>query len=170
MTTPPNAPKPMAPANGPVKPPANPPAETGKRGRKPGGIAKPRPPLPADVFNIVEVSEEKRVEHKRRREERSDQQKGIDKLVADMYTKWINAGRPTNWADMPVHRWDLPTTYAEDAEFLLRKGAQLHGRKLIFGHKEEYEKDGVKRSVLPFAVIARSQRTPRGTTESRDSE
>lgn len=139
-------------------------ANKSTRGRKPGQKPKERKPLPADVFNIVEVSEENRVEHKRRREERSDQQKGIDKLVADMYVKWVNAGRPTNWADMPIHRWTLPTRYVEDAEFLLRKAAQLHGRKLIYGHKPVVDGN----TTLPFAVIARTARTPKGTSSVDD--
>lgn len=163
MTTPTQPKPPSAPTG------QNAPANTpGKRGRKPGQMPKARPDLPANVFDISEVAEEQRVEHKRRREERSDQQKALDKLVADMYQKWIAAGRPTNWADMPIHEWTLPTTYADDAEFFLRKAASLHGRKLVFGHKVEFEKDGKKYTTLPFAVIARQQRTPRGARSDSD--
>ena len=66
--------------------------------RKAGVAPKERKDIPEDQFMVVTLSEEKRAEHKRRKEERKPTQKAVDKVVCDTYKLWVEAGRPTNWA------------------------------------------------------------------------
>lgn len=133
------------------------------RGRKPGQQPKDRPEIPSDLLNFKQVDESERVQHKRRREERTDQQQAFDQLVADAYDEWIEADMPTNWADMPITLWEGPITYEEHVEFYLRKAAGFYGRKIMFGHRTYTDPDGnivddrekALNVSLPFVVMAR---------------
>lgn len=136
-----------------------------KRGRKPGQQPKARPEIPDDEFNFIkQVAEEDRVDHKRRREDRSEKQKGIDEVVRANFEDWKAAGCPANWADMPVITWDVSPSFAEEAEFMLRKAAGLYGRKLVFGQKEPSTEYPGK-ITLPFCVIARPPRKERSSSD-----
>ena len=114
------------------------------RGRRMGTQSKERQEIPADEFDITELSEESRSDFKRVREERKDQQKSIDNLVKTYYNKWVTAGRPTNWHDMPVCTWTVSRRYYEDAEFYLNKAAQFLGRRLIHGNVTYLDAEGNK--------------------------
>jgi hypothetical protein len=120
----------------PNKPDANAEAAKSTRGRKAGIPAKPRPPIPNDQFAITIPSADTRVKFKRRREERGAQQEAVDDLVAAVYTDWVKAGKPFNWADMPSRVWPVGKTHADNAQFMLRKACTLHGRRLYSGNIE----------------------------------
>ena len=131
---------------------ANDEAKKTGRGRKAGVAPKERKDIPEDQFTIVTLSEEKRAEHKRRKEERKPKQKAVDKVVYDTYKLWVEAGRPTNWADMPVQNWPVAAEYEEDALFMLRKACLLYGRRLVLGQPPEDE------IGITFCVVARPER------------
>lgn len=154
----------IKPAAAPQAPKSDTPAQA-KRGRKPGVPAKERAVIPAEHFKMVAVPAAERVTHKRRREDRTPQQIEVDNAVAEVYDNWVEAGRPANWADMPITLWPVPKTYADDAEFLLRKAAALHGRKLVFGQRVEEDVDGIIMVTLPYCVIARPERKPKPSND-----
>lgn len=105
-------------------------------GSKKGQRGKPREvqQFPADAFQIKRpqtVAE--RSEYKRKRVERSDQQKLVDGLVWDIYQDWINAGRPRKFVDIPLAVWPVPLNLEEDARHMLQKAATLFQRTLRYG-------------------------------------
>lgn len=135
--------------------------KTSNRGRPKGPLqTKERPDIPDDEFVISTLTEEQRAEHKRRKEERKPKQKAVDKVVFETYAKWVEAGRPTNWVDMPVQNWPVSPQHEENALFMLRKACLLYGRKLVLGQVPEGQKG------ISFCVIARPARKPKPTEES----
>lgn len=141
----------------------------GKRGRKPGVQPKERAPLPANAFRVrMLTTEESRANVKRKRIERSDDQKKVDKLVFDNWKQWIESGMPMNWVDMPVIEWPVPKAHYEDAMFMMTKACTLYGRKPIYGdiHEEVYE--GEVCIVIPFCIITRPPKRQQRIAESND--
>jgi hypothetical protein len=133
-----------------------------KRGRKPGQVIQKRADIPDEEFeSFGYVPEDDRVKHKRRREERSEKQQGIDQMVAENYQEWVAAGMPTNWADMNVITWTISDKFVDDAEFMLRKAAALYGRKISWGQREAEMRDGqpTGRTIIPFCIIAKPVRS-----------
>lgn len=129
------------------------------RGRKPGTVAKVRPPIPTEEFVVVKPNEETRATYKRAREERSAQQQQVDKLVFDSYKEWVEAGMPTNWVDMPVTVWPVSPQHEENALFMIRKACTFFGRKPYFGNIKKNAKTG--KVEIPFCIIARPKRNRR---------
>lgn len=142
--------------------------ETGKktsnRGRKAGQPPKERPEIPDDEFVIETLSEAQRAEHKRRKEERKPKQKAVDKVVFDTYAAWVEAGRPTNWVDMPVQNWPVSAQHEENALFMLRKACLLYGRKLVLGQPPEGQHG------ISFCVVARPARKAKPETAEESKE
>ena len=72
----------------------------------------------ADFAGLVEAGKPMR--------ERSDEQKEMDRVAAAAYQRWIDAGRPTLWAKMPVI-----TYFAKDATeaaaftYLIKRAVQV---------------------------------------------
>jgi hypothetical protein len=149
---------------------------TGKRGRKPGSQVKERQEIPADQFKIESVGEESRGYVRRQRLERSKQQQAVDIQVMKVWQEWEAAGSPRKWTDMPVKRWVINRQFAEDAQFMLAKAVNLHGKKLVTGKLQEKPLPnlplGPNEVGIPFCVISRAVKTegvPGSETEG-DSE
>jgi hypothetical protein len=141
-------------------------APKSKRGRKPGTQPKVRLGIPEEFFQFTELNEQETAESRRKREPRTDAQKNIDKIFLDLWNLYIERNEPKNWADKPVYAWGpIPKTYEEDAMFMVRKAAQLYGRRQIFGERTYSEKDGVEYVTIPFSVERRVEKT---TTKTED--
>lgn len=125
---------------------------------KKGGRGKPRivQTFPADEFQIMRPqSVEERAEFKRKRSERSDQQKVVDGMVWNVYEDWVNAGRPRKFVDIPLAVWSVSPNLEEDARHMLGKAAALFQRTLRFGDCPVKTVDGKKRVYLAFYVLDR---------------
>lgn len=134
--------------------PASPNQGSTQGSSKKGQRGKPRQvqQFPADAFKIKRpqtVAE--RAEFKRKREERSDQQKIVDGLVWDVYQDWLNADKPTKFVDIPLAVWPVRPQLEEDARHMLQKAAVLFQRTLRYGDCPT--KDGEVQ--LAFYVIDR---------------
>lgn len=104
-------------------------ARKGQRG-KPRQVQQ----FPADEFQIKRpktVAE--RSEYRRKRTERSEQQKTVDGLVWNIYQDWVNAGEPRKFVDIPLAVWPVSPHLEEDARHMLQKAATLFQRTLRYG-------------------------------------
>ena len=150
------------------------PAGKSTRGRKAGSKAKVRAELPPDAFAIEEVPEDERGTVRRIRVERSKQQIAIDGKVLEVYRKWVAAGKPAKWTEMPVQMWPLDARYVEDALFFLGKGATLHGKKLIVGNVSNKQQNGRPypdgKTRIPFCVIDHKKKAPASVPSDNVSE
>lgn len=132
------------------------PTSTKKRGRKPGVQPKVRLGIPDEFLKFTELDEQETAEARRKREPRSEQQKYIDNIVLDLWSKYVDRGEPKNWADKPVFSWGpLPVNYEEDALFMIRKACLLYGRRQVLGERTYTEIDGIKMVTIPFSVERR---------------
>jgi hypothetical protein len=148
----------VAPGQAPSQP------ATGRgRGRPPGTKAKALPEIPMDQFVIREIPEDDRGVVRRKRVERTAQQKAVDAKVLSVFKEWDAGGREKEWTEQPVKEWVIATTYEETAVKMLHKGALLHHKKLVIG--DITRSDG--KSRIPFTVIARPKKT---TTEAATPE
>lgn len=131
------------------------------RGRKPGQKAKERQPIPASEMQFERVDREDRQIARRKRGERSEQQLAYDKLAKQQLDEWRELGKPSNWLDMPVIQLILSKQYVDDAQFYLRKGADLYVAKCIFGNITDKDvKNGGRKFPdgkfrIPFAIVER---------------
>jgi hypothetical protein len=103
---------------------------------KKGARGKPRvvQQFPADEFKLLRpqtVAE--RAEYKRKREERSEQQKAVDGMVWAVYEDWRNAGQPRKFVDIPLAVWPVSPRLEDDARHMLQKAAVLFQRTLRYG-------------------------------------
>ena len=124
-------------------------------GTKKGQRGKPRQvqQFPAEEFKLIRpqtVAE--RSEYKRKRVERSEQQKTVDGMVWDIYQDWLNAGRPRKFVDIPLAIWPVSPNLEEDARHMLQKAAVLFQRTLRYG--DTPTKNG--KVHLAFYVIDRN--------------
>lgn len=104
-------------------------AKKGQRG-KPRDVQQ----FPADAFQIKRpATVEERANYKRKRIERSDQQKLVDGLVWDIYQDWLTAGKPRKFVDIPLAVWPVAPNLEEDARHMLQKAATLFQRTLRYG-------------------------------------
>lgn len=120
--------------NRPAGSPSNQGSNTGSA--KKGQRGKPRQvqQFPADAFQIKRpTTVEERANYKRKRIERSDQQKLVDGLVWDIYQDWLNAGKPRKFVDIPLAVWPVAPNLEEDARHMLQKAATLFQRTLRYG-------------------------------------
>lgn len=141
-----------------------------KRGRKPGSVAKVRAELPPDAFRIESVAKDDRGVVRRKRVERSPQQKAIDAKAMEVYKEWIAAGSPTDWLKMPIKGWIIEKRLVDDALFFLGKGATLHGKKLRVGDILPAEGEPGKVRI-PFCVTDRNERDePASVEETAEAE
>lgn len=129
-----------------------------RRGRPPGSEVKPLPDIPLDQFVIQEVPEDERGNTRRQRVERSRQQRSVDDKIMERYKAWRNAGKPTEWTEMPVVSWKLDSQYAGTAQKMLQKGALLHRKRLVIGNITEHTREGRKVTSIPFCVTDRKTR------------
>lgn len=65
--------------------------------------------------------------------ERSPEQKAVDATVRDLAYKYLRAGSPKVFRDMPVVAYTLPTAQAETVRFMLQKACNLLNCKPKFG-------------------------------------
>lgn len=171
MSTPniPGATATVRPATGP----ASEEAVRGKRGRKPGSVAKERKPIPASEFAMEDIDDDSRGFLKRQRIERTREQLAVDAKVLEVKKEWEDAGEPANWTQMPVKAWVISREYEEDALFMLHKAAGLHGFKLITGKIQRKAlpelalPDGKIR--IPFCVVARKTKVTGLPAESESA-
>jgi hypothetical protein len=101
-----------------------------------GARGKPRKvqQFPADEFKLLRpATVAERAEYKRKREERSDQQKAVDGMVWNVYEDWRNAGSPRKFVDIPLAVWPVSPRLEEDARHMLQKAAVLFQRTLRYG-------------------------------------
>lgn len=141
------------------------------RGRKPGQKAKDRS-IAMEDFVIEDVPVDERGFTRRQRGERTPQQKATDNLVLQVRKEWRDLGSPTNWVQMPIKRWPCSKSSVENALFMLRKAAALHGAKLIIGNISDKDPEGNvypdRKWRIPFIVVDR--KTPvTGAPESNES-
>jgi hypothetical protein len=123
-----------------------------------GARGKPRivQQFPADAFQVKRpgtVAE--RSEYKRKREDRSDQQKAVDAMVWKVYEDWKEDGGPRKFVDIRIAVWPVPLNLEEDARHMLGKAAALFQRTLRYGDCPEIVVDGKKRVELSFYVVDR---------------
>lgn len=127
------------------------------RGRKPGQKAKERAKIPAELFQFESVPADERNTVRRQRGERDEQQRRFDALIAAVRDEWRKLGKPDQWPLMPVKRLSAPAALVEDFQFYLRKAANYHNAKIIFGNISEKDKNGRKYpdnlTRIPFAVV-----------------
>lgn len=151
------------------EPPASQPKK--KRGRKPGQPVKERKQLPPSMLEMYQPEPEERVKLRRRRVELDEQQLALVETCQGVYNQWVEDGRPTHWADMPVVVWPLDKEYQDEALFMLHKACSLINRKLTLGNIEEFTNEADNRQWvnIPYCVIARppkKERTENGNTEN----
>lgn len=123
-----------------------------------GQRGKPREvqQFPADEFQIMRpATVAERSEFKRKRVERSDQQKIVDGLVWDIYQDWLNAGSPRKFVDIPLAVWPVSPNLEDDARHMLGKAAVLFQRTLRYGDCPTKTVGGVKKVYLSFYVVDR---------------
>lgn len=84
--------------------------------------------------------------------ERSDEQKAVDKAVSDLAYKYLDAGSPKQFRDMPAIKYTLPPAQAETVRFMLGKACNLLNCKPKFGRAAW---DGEGNEVVTFAAIPR---------------
>lgn len=126
-------------------------AKKGQRG-KPREVQQ----FPADEFQIMRpTTVAERSEFKRKRVERSEQQKTVDGLVWDIYQDWINAGRPRKFVDIPLAVWQVSPNLEDDARHMLGKAAVLFQRTLRFGDCPTKQVGGKPKVFLSFYVVDR---------------
>jgi hypothetical protein len=154
------------------KPPANPASnaatETPKsrRGRKPGQEIVKRPDIPMEMLNFKELDTKEKAEARRKREPRSEQQRAIDDIILELWEKYVAAGKPKNWVDMPVFTWGpLPVQFEDTALLYIRRACSLYGRRQRLGDRTYEEKAGLKVVYIPFSV---EERTARVRSSSSD--
>lgn len=138
---------------------ATPGSRPGTPGSAPAGQrGKPRKvqTFPADEFQLKRpgtVAE--RSEYKRKREERSEQQKAVDAMVWKVYQDWVDAGSPRKFVDIPIAVWPLSLNLEEDGRHMLGKAAALFQRTLRYGDCPTVTVDGKKKVELSFYVLDR---------------
>ena len=123
-----------------------------------GARGKPRQvqQFPADEFKLIRpatVSE--RAEYKRKREERSEQQKLVDQLVWSVYEDWTKAGMPRKFVDIPLAVWPVSPHLEDDARHMLQKAAVLFQRTLHYGDCPTKGEGANKKVHLAFYVVDR---------------
>ncbi len=137
MTTPATT----APPNSGKTPLVRPVSDHPGRGRKPGTVAKERAAIPADEFKLIELTDKVKGDRRRKREERTPQQKNVDQIVYDIFNKNVSTGldRGTiaDWADLSVYDWPITKSHAETAEFMIVKACRLYNRRPIWGERIE---------------------------------
>jgi hypothetical protein len=162
MTSPAQTTAPVVPgATATVRPNTGPTEDAirGKRGRKPGQVAKEHKAIPASEYTMEDVDADSRGFLKRQRIERSAQQQAVDAKVLEIKQQWEDEGSPTNWNHMPVKAWVISKDFEEEALFQLGKAASLHSLKLVTGkiQRKSLPKlplpDGKVR--IPFCVVSR---------------
>jgi hypothetical protein len=177
MTTPTlqTAPAPATPSK-----PAAAPADGKGRGRRPGIPAKIRADIPADEMQLNILPEKEKADLRRKREERSAQQKAVDEIVYNVFeenvARRIDNGTIADWADLFVYDWPITLTHEETAMFLINKGCRLYNRKPIWGERVEIKAsathdvpgeegdvpchlNGKAHVHIPFSVVRRPKRT-----------
>jgi hypothetical protein len=123
-----------------------------------GARGKPRQvqKFPADEFKLIRPSSvSERAAYKRKREERSEQQKLVDSLVWSVYEDWKEAGMPRKFVDIPLAVWPVSPHLEEDARHMLQKAAVLFQRTLYYGDCPTVGTGAEKRIHLAFYVVDR---------------
>jgi len=132
------------------------------RGKKPGIPAKERPEIPADEFKVFELTGKEKADTRRKREERTPQQKQVDQIVYDLYMQNVSAGMENgnigNWADLAVYNWPVSEEHAETALNYIQKACNLYGRRRILGEMTKFVKNGKPWLNIPFTVVKRQPR------------
>jgi hypothetical protein len=174
------------PSNGPVAPKTPVASPDSKRGRRPGIPAKERADIPADEFQLTQLSEKARADRRRKREPRKGQQLSVDQIVFDIFQANVESGFDhgtiANWSDLEVYDWAISATHAETAEFMIKKACTFYGRRPIWGERIEISAkethtipdpdtgeetpchmNGKEHVHIPFTVVRRPKR--RSTAE-----
>jgi hypothetical protein len=157
------------PSNANPPPPQN--SNTPKRrGRQPGQKIEARPPIPADEFNfIVEVDGKEQADMRRKREERTDQQKAVDELCYKLYEANVvnefENGTIRNWPDLAVYVWRPSKKSSDTVLFYIKKACAFYGRRPIWGEIKEIIIDGKPHIEIPFTVVNRREITRRNDDE-----
>ena len=140
------------PSNRPATGQGNQGSNAGAAGK--GGRGKKRDvqQFPADEFKLIRPSTvAERAEYKRKREDRSEQQKAVDGMVWAVYQDWLDAGMPRKFVDIPLAVWPVSPKLEDDARHMLQKAAVLFQRTLRYG--DTPTKDG--KVHLAFYVVDR---------------
>jgi hypothetical protein len=145
---------PPVPGQGPRTP--NQGSNAGATGKGKRGQPRHVQTFPADEFGLKRpqtVAE--RAEYRRKREERSEQQKVVDAMVWDIYQDWLEAGQPRKFVDIPLAVWPVSLNLEEDARHMLGKAATLYQRTIRFGDCPIVDVGGKKKIELSFYVVDR---------------
>lgn len=97
---------------------------------------------------------------------RSKEQQAADKVVAEIYDKWVAAGSPTDWNKLPKGRFDVPPDQADNVQFLVRKAATHVGCRVRFGKTLRVGTTG--NVAVVFAAM--EKRESKNAAESDDDE
>lgn len=126
-------------------------ANQGKRGK-----ARQVQTFPKDEFQLERpASVQERAEFKRKRAERSEQQKAVDAMVWGVYQDWLAAGEPRKFVDIPIAVWPVSVNLEDDARHMLNKAAVLFQRTIRFGDCPVVTVEGKKKVKLSFYVVDR---------------
>ena len=143
-------------ANRPAQPGSNQGSNAGAQRKGQRGKPRQVQQFPAEEFKLIRPSTvEERAEYKRKREERSEQQKVVDSLVWSVYQDWLTAGKPRRFVDIPLAVWPVSLNLEEDARHMLNKAAVLFQRTLRYGDCPVKTEGGVKKVHLAFYVVDR---------------
>src|SRR6266571_2707601 len=141
MTTPKPPPTAVSPPTSPASHSDTVSSKKPGRGRKAGVVAKERPLIPADECQITQLVSKDKADRRRKREERTPQQKSVDVVIYSVFSENVAMGmdRATiaDWVDLFVYDWAVSKTHADTAEFMITKACRLYNRKPIWGEKLE---------------------------------
>jgi hypothetical protein len=126
-----------------------------KKGSK--RVVKERPAIDFTSSTFARVQERKTMaEYRRTRGERDQEQREFDRIVDEAYNDWVNAGKPTDWVDMPGTYWQGPKEQAETVMWRVHRSGQHYSLKIRFGDlKEITGPNGESYAEVVFVVTDR---------------
>jgi hypothetical protein len=126
-----------------------------KKGTK--RVVKVRPALTIADGSFQRVQDRTTMaQYRRTRGERDAEQRQIDAVVEAAWQDWQDAGRPTEWPDMPGTYWTGPKAEFETLQWRVHKAGQYFALKVRFGDiKEVVGENGSPYAECVFVVTDR---------------
>lgn len=108
-----------------------------KKGSK--RIAKERPAINFEAFEVRRATPEAMVEHKPTRGQRDPEQVQIDNIVQQAWKTWIADGKPTDWLKQPGMTVTLPADQYETFTWRLGLAGTHYDLKVRIGQVEYFD-------------------------------
>ncbi len=137
-----------------------------KKGSK--RVPKVRTPLTMNRVSAQRVQDKRTMaEYRQQRVERDAEQRYFDQLVQEAWDAWVDAGRPTDWLEMPGTFMTVPADQVETLKWRIGKSRAHYDFKIRYGRTEMVKDDqGDDYAQVVFVVSDR----PKGEPKPEDGD